>query len=344
MQTDNGRGLRRRLFMQASVSALAGLAFSPAAAASERTDELAGQARKEGALVLYSNMPPSDNKDLLAGFQERYNIPVTLWRGGSEEITQRALAEARAGRVSADFILNNSAGVEALRLENLLAAVETPVWKELRSQAAPPHRQWAGFGFNLLVAARNTNLISAADLPRTFQDLLNPKWKGKLGIEADDSDWFGGIMDVMGEDTALKLFQAIARRNGLSVRKGHSLLANLVVSGEVPLALTVFSYTAEVLKQSGAPIDWFSLDPLVAMPNCVAVTRTAAHPKAAALFFDYMLTDAQDILARLHYLCANRRIPLPIDEARMHMLDVSRASTQAARWRQIYKVAIRPPT
>ena len=329
-------------------SLLAGLcataAFPPSSwadALSERREKLLSEARREGVLNLYSNMPPSDNNDLIKGFTDRYAIPITSWRAGSEEITQRVLAETRAGRTGVDFVLNNGPGVEALRLENLLQVMDTPVWAQLRSAAAPAHHTWAGFGFNLLIAARNTNLIAAADVPKSYEDLLDPKWKGKLGIEADDSDWFGGVLDVMGEEKGLKLFREIGAKNGLSVRKGHSLLANFVVSGEVPLALTLFSYTAQVLKDSGAPIDPIALDPLVAMPNCVSVMRTAPHPATAALFFDYMLTDAQDILARLHYLCANTRVPLPYEESRIHMLDLGRASSEATRWQQLFK-SIRP--
>ena len=327
----------RRSLLAGLCTSVAFPTIARADAITERRDNLLAAARREGGLNLYSNMPPSDNNDLIKGFQDRYAIPITSWRAGSEEITQRVLAETRAGRTGVDFVLNNGPGVEALRSENLLQVMDTPVWGELRSAAAPDHHAWAGFGFNLLIAARNTNLIPAADVPKSYEDLLDPKWKGKLGIEADDSDWFGGMLDVMGEEKGLKLFRDIATKNGLSVRKGHSLLANLVVSGEVPLALTLFSYTAQVLKDSGAPIEPIALDPLVGMPNCVSVMRTAPHPASAALFFDYMLTDAQDILARLHYLCANKRVPLPYEESRIHMLDLGRSSSESTRWQQLYK-------
>src|SRR5439155_2044322 len=138
-------------------------------------------------------------------------------------------------------------------------------------------------------------LIKKGELPKRYDDLLDRRWAGKLGVEAEDSDWFGGVVSALGEDKGLKLFRDIVAANGLSVRKGHTLLANLVVSGEVPLALSAYAYKAEQLRKSGAPIDWLVLSPGVARFEGVGVARRAARPHAAILFFDFMLTHAQDM-------------------------------------------------
>src|SRR5439155_10084312 len=137
----------------------------------------------------------------------------------------------------------------------------------------------------------NTNLVKKADLPKSYDDLLDPKWKGRIAIEADDSDWFAGLVGQLGQERGTKLFRDIAATNGFSVRKGHTLLANLVAAGEVPLALTVFNYTAEQLKRKGAPVDWLPLPPVVSMPNSIAVANAAPHPHAAVLFLDFMLSE-----------------------------------------------------
>jgi iron(III) transport system substrate-binding protein len=115
-------------------------------------------------------------------------------------------------------------------------------------------------------------------------------------------------MGQLGEDAGLKLFREIAAANGFSVRKGHTLLTNLVAAGEAPLAHTEFNYTAEQLKKRGAPIDWFVIEPLVSMPNSIAVARMAPHPSAAVLMFDFMLSDAQKILADRDYVATSRKV------------------------------------
>src|SRR5690606_37822180 len=102
----------------------------------------------------------------------------------------------------------------------------------------------------------------------------------------------------LGEKEGLQLFRDIVAKNGLSVRKGHTLLTNLVASGEVPLSLTVYNYKAEQLKNKGAPIDWFTISPAIARANGVAMAKGAPHPNAAVLFFDFMLSDGQEILLK----------------------------------------------
>lgn len=92
--------------------------------------------------------------------------------------------------------------------------------------ARRPHREWVGDRLNIISAGYNTNLIRTQDAPKTYEDLLDPKWKGKLGIEADDTVWFGALANVMGEEKTVKLFRDMVRINGLSVRKGHTLLVN----------------------------------------------------------------------------------------------------------------------
>jgi iron(III) transport system substrate-binding protein len=149
--------------------------------------------------------------------------------------------------------------------------------------------------------------VKKEELPKTWRDLLDPKWKGKLGIEAYDHDWYSGVIGELGEP-GLKLFREIVAANGISVRKGHTLLSNLVISGEVPLALTVYHYRVEHLKSEGAPIDWFVFPPAIARPNGVAMARRSPRPHAAVLFFDFMLSDAQEILLKRSFTPTSTRL------------------------------------
>ena len=116
--------------------------------------------------------------------------------------------------------------------EKLLQQLKPPSLADLDPAALTAHGEWTGTRYNVFVAAYNTRFIKKDDLPKSYDDLLDPKWKGKLGIEADDSDWFGAVIDRLGEERGLGLFRNIVATNGISVRKGHTLLANLVVSGK----------------------------------------------------------------------------------------------------------------
>lgn len=302
----------------------------------DREKRLIEGGKREGTLTLYSNAPTGDNNALLAAFTNKHGLRVNLWRASSEEIRQRVLAEARARRFEVDFILNNGPALEALRIEKLLQAVRSPYLGDLMPATVPPHREWVGFCLNVMVQAYNTNLVSKDELPTTYQDLTDPRWKGRLGIEADDSDWFAGLVQELGEANGVRLFRDIAAVNGFSVRKGHTLLANLVAAGEVPLALTVFNYTAEQLRRKGAPMDWFALAPLVSMSNGIAVASTAPHPQAAVLFFDFMLSDAQKILAERDYVVTSIKIPAPLDRSALKLLDAAKVLADGDKWQRLY--------
>src|SRR3989442_11214717 len=173
--------------------------------------------------------------------------------------------------------------------------------------ALPAHGEWVGSRLNVFVQAYNTALVARGELPRSYGDLLQPRWKGRLGIEAGDEDWFAMVVTALGEADGLRLFRELVATNGVSVRRGHTLLANLVASGEVPLALTVYNFTAEQLKRKGAPFDWFVLSPAVARANGLALARRAPHPHAALLYYDFMISEeAQRILEERGFLPARR--------------------------------------
>jgi iron(III) transport system substrate-binding protein len=344
---------RPRSCTRATLIAAALLSFTPPAPAqsgrpsdiaaysgADREQRLIEGAKREAVLTLYSNAPTEDNAALLGAFAKKYGIKVNLWRASSEEIRQRALAEAKAQRYEVDFILNNGPALEALRQERMLREVSSPYFADLMLGAVPSHREWAGFCVNVLVQAYNTGLVKKEELPKSYQDLADPKWKGRLGIEVDDFDWFAGLIEGLGEVDGIKLFRDVAAINGFSVRKGHTLLANLVAAGEIPLALTVFNYTAEQLRRKGAPVNWFTLAPLVAMPNGISVANAAPHPHAAVLFLDFMLSDAQDILAERGYVVASTRVAAPLDRGSLKMVDSAKLLADGDKWRRLYSNVI----
>jgi iron(III) transport system substrate-binding protein len=164
----------------------------------DREQRLLDGAKKEGGLVLYGSMTGSDQDVLFEAFTKKYGIKVQSWRGGSEAVLQRTVAESRAGRFDADIVDNNVAEMEALRRETLLQKVESPQHASLISAAVPAHKEWIGDSIDMFVQAYNTNKIKPADLPKTYHDLLDPKWKGQLGVESTDQHWFATVLEELG--------------------------------------------------------------------------------------------------------------------------------------------------
>jgi iron(III) transport system substrate-binding protein len=302
----------------------------------DRAQRLLEGARREGTVTFYSNEPTEDNTAIVGAFEKKYSIKVNLYRASSEEIRERVLNEARARRFDVDFILNNAPAMEALTAERLLQEVKSPFVTDLIPAALPPHRNWVGFCLNVLVSAYNTGLVRRSELPKGYSDLLDAKWKGRIGIEADDSDWFAGLAEQIGRGQAIELFERIAQTNGFSVRKGHTLLTNLVAAGEVPLALTVFNYTAEQFKKKGAPLDWLVIDPLISMPNSIAVAANAPRPYAAVLFFDFVLSDGQTVLKDRDYVVTSTKVSSPLDRNKIHVMDTAKILADGQNWQEIY--------
>lgn len=336
-----------------AASAVLGVSLAaPAVAQSSRLAEIAAYegadrqqrllegAKKEGELMFYSSIPVEDIAVLTAAFDKKYGIKVKVWRADSEGFLQRIVSEAKAKRNEVDVMAGSSSALEPLHREKLLQEVRSPYLADLIPESIASHREWASVYLNTIVQAYNTDLVKQETLPKTYRDLLKPEWKGKLGIEAEDFDWFAQVVRSLGEADGLRLFREIVATNGISVRKGHTLLNNLVAAGEVPLALTVYGFTAEQSKRKGAPLDWFIIPPLVARPTAAGVARNAPHPHAAVLFFDFLISDAQPILASRQFVSPSRKIESPFTKGPLELIDSGLMLDQAQKWQDLYQKTI----
>lgn len=301
----------------------------------DRTQRLIDGAKKEGAVTLYSSLVVTDSNAIVDAFTKKYGVPVRLWRGSSEDILRRAVTEARGGRYDVDVAETAGSEMEGLDREKLLADVTSPVLTQLVPQAVVPHRGWVTDRLSIFTAAYNTTVIHPADVPKSYEDLLDPKWKGKLGLEADDANWFMAIAGQMGEAKALALFRKVTVTNGMSLRKGHTLLSNLIVAGEVPLGLTVYGYRVTELKRRAAPIDGVVLPPGLALPTGVGAFKKAPHPNAALLFMDFYLTEGERILAERGNVPTNRTVQeLPPG---ISFVNVAQFLDQEGKWTKLFK-------
>ena len=302
----------------------------------DRDQRLVKGARTEREINLYSSLTLEDLNALAAAFDGKYGVKLKFWRASSEKVVQRIVAEARAGRFDFDVVETNGPELESLHREKLLQRAGSPHFPDLMPEAIRPHREWIGTRLNMFVQAYNTNLVKKEELPRSYEDFLDAKWKGRLGIEAEDVDWFAMVIKGIGEDKGLKLFRTIVAQNGLSVRRGHTLLAGLVASGEVPFALTVYNHNADKLKQRGAPVDWYAIQPAIARVSGAALSRRPAHPHAAVLFYDFMLGEGQEILVQGNYVPTNRRADPGTARTRLKFVDPAAMLDESAKWEKLY--------
>ncbi len=308
----------------------------------DRSERLLQGSKQEGQLMIYSSVPVEDISALTEAFEKKYGVKATVWRSSSEGVLQRIVAESKAKRFEADIVAMAASGMEPLHREKLLQEMKSPGIADLLPQSIPAHREWLPIYLNGFVQAYNTNLVKKENLPKTYQDLLKPEWKGKLAVEGEDYDWFAEtVLSLGGETEGLKLFRDIVAANGISLRSGHTLLANLIVAGEVPLGLTLYNFGPEQMKAKGAPIDWFLIPPAIARPVGMGIFKYAPHPNNAALFLDFCIGEAQPLLASRKFITVTKKIEHPFLKGPVKIIDSGAMLDQAEKWRDLYQKTIR---
>jgi iron(III) transport system substrate-binding protein len=337
---------RRRLLVAALGTAAAGPALAQDIAArnreiymykgADREARLAEGARKEGAVSVYTSLNTRDSGPLTAAFEKKYGIPVLLWRSSSEKVLQRAVAESRAGRHLCDVLETNGPEMEALYREKLLSEFDSPLFGELAPAAFPKHRHYVADRFNFFVIGYNTRLVKPHEIPASYQDLLSPRFAGKVGIEAGDTDWFASLVKAMGEEQGLAYFRKLALSRP-QVRSGHTLLAELVSSGEIEIAAAIYNHNVEKMTLRGAPIKWKALGPTFGRPNAIGVAQRAPRPHAALLFADFVLSrPGQSILRDHSRVPSNLAVESTLNQFPFEMIDPVITLDEADKWERLW--------
>jgi iron(III) transport system substrate-binding protein len=302
----------------------------------DRQQKLVEAAKKEGTLTLYTSIAADMLQKISSDFEARYGIKVKIWRSGDRTVLQRILSERSANRPAFDVVHIASAEMEMAHREKTLESFKSPVAGNLIAGAVGTNNEYAATFVNVLVQAYNTNAVKKAELPKNYQDLLDPKWKGRLGIEATDEEWFYELVMHMGEKNGLQYFRDLMANNKPSLRNGHTLLGNLVSSAEVPLGLNVFAHTVIGSKKLGAPVDYILLEPVIASSYSMGLSNQAPHPNTALLFYEYLLTDGQKIFADNDYAPTNKDIDSPFRNVPYLLTDQTKFMNQYDKWDQLW--------
>lgn len=302
----------------------------------DRQNRILTGARREGTVVIYTSLNTQDSVPLTAAFEKRYGVKTELWRSSSERVVQRAVAEARAGRLACDVLETNGPEMEALYRERLLEEFRSPHFSDLPPAAFPKHRHYVADRFNFFTIGYNTRLVKPEEVPNRYEDLLHPRFVGRIGLEAGDVDWFGAMVKHMGEEKGLAFFRKLAAAKP-QMRSGHTLVGQLIASGEIPLAANIYNHNAERVAVRGAPIRWKALTPTFGRPNAIGVARRAPHPHAALLFADFLLSrDGQTILKERNRVPSSRAVDSHLNDFPFEMIDPTITLDEDAKWSKLW--------
>jgi iron(III) transport system substrate-binding protein len=302
----------------------------------DREARILAGARREGQVVIYTSLNLKDSVPFTAAFEKRHGIKTQLWRASSERVVQRAVTEARAGRFGCDVLETNGPEMEALYREQLLDEFRSPHFSDLPQAAFPKHRHYVADRFNFFTIGYNTNLVKPHEVPNSYDDLLHPRFAGKIGLEGGDVDWFGAMVKHMGEAKGFVFFRKLAEAKP-QIRTGHTLMGELVSSGEIALAANIYNHNAERLAVKGAPIRWKALTPTFGRPNAIGVARRAPHPNAALLFADFMLSrEGQTILRERNRVPSSLAVNSNLNRFPFDVIDPVITLDEDQKWSKIW--------
>src|SRR5258705_8633427 len=242
-------------------------------------------AKKEGMVVWYATLNINDSNALLSRFEQKYPfIKTELLRAGSEQLLNRILTEDSAGRSALDLV--NLTTINALKRRGLLQAHRSPEFSAYPQPFKDAENYWVTLYNIYYVIGYNPKMVPPKDAPKNWDDFLDPKWKGKIGMDQEEYEWYAATIQYWGNEKAQKFHRALASQ-GVQWNRGHTMISQLMAAGEFPLGI-VYAHRIESMKKAGAPVEWVkTADPVFGTLSPVAVAAKARHPNAAKLLMDF---------------------------------------------------------
>ena len=309
------------------------------------TEDLAAlyqAARAEGELNFYTTLNTNNGQPIIEKFMAKYpGLKVNYNRQTSEKLEEIMNQEARAGKMTWDVVECNEDVFVRLVTNNFIQPYTPSAAARYPANLRDPKGSWVTDRVNPQTPSLNTNLVKPEQYPRTWDDLTQPAWKGKIAIEQGNVLLFSATKAEWGNDKALAFWKGIAA-NQPSIRSGNTESAQLLAAGEFPLAVNIYTGEPNRLATQGAPTKVVALDPVFLQLQLIGMGARSEHPNAARLFINWFLDDEgqkalndngvlparPDAFAQgAAYLGNVRTVPIPPDVA-------ARAGADIDEWRQ----------
>ncbi|OGQ84053.1 MAG: hypothetical protein A3F90_14790 [Deltaproteobacteria bacterium RIFCSPLOWO2_12_FULL_60_19] len=258
----------------------------------ERDKRLIEGAKKEGSLLWYAHWDLDELNKLKAGFEKKYPfVKVNTLRMAGGRGLDRILTEARAGRYLADLYYDGPREAYVFYAKEKMAARNlTPHRRELYESQRDTEGYWVSLSLTLNTIAYNSELVSGAEAPKNWDDLLHPRWRGKIAMDTEPDVMIEGLISVWGMQKTEEYLKKLARQNIL-LRRGHTLITQLLAAGDFPVAAELYDYRVLELKRRGAPLELVLQSPMPAATNALMIPRQASRPHAAALLYDFLVSE-----------------------------------------------------
>jgi iron(III) transport system substrate-binding protein len=257
-------------------------------------------AKREGKVVLYSDQTNETIQALQSAFTAKYGIEVDFYRADSTAVAQRFETESAANRNSADVVTNIDRLTAAMARKGLFQSYVSPEAAAYPKDLQQADGNWANFALSTISFAWNSQKVSAAEAPKDWKDLLDPKWRGKIAIQdpltgSGSKMWIITMYRELGEQAWFDYMRALVAQK--PVYAAYLPVREMMASGEVSIQVAAYPDFTEPLKVKGAPVEWGTPGFIAYVTTTVSVAKNAPQPNAAKLFVDFLLSsDGQKVL------------------------------------------------
>jgi iron(III) transport system substrate-binding protein len=262
-----------------------------AAEGDNQHQRLIERARKEGKMVFYTSVETEFARALTSGFEAKYPfIKTDIFRSTHEKVLSRMNVERKTGTYTADTVSVGEFETYHLQKMGFTAAYKSPSAAAYPEGFKDPDGYWTDLYDNLIVTAYNTTRVKRDEIPKRYEDLLHPRWKGRMVLDQNEDRWFANMLYLMGEKKGMEFMQVLAKQD-VSIRGGRSMVTQLLGAGEYDLQIVAYWYRPYLMKKQGAPVDWVAMEPAIVATHPISVVNRAPHPNAARLFIDFVLSE-----------------------------------------------------
>ena len=282
-------------------------------------DQRVAEAKKEGEVVWYTTLLVDPAvRPLVAAFEAKYpGLKVRFARYNSGEMALRLINEAQAGKTQADVVDGANA---SLFKTDLVEPYQSQVTSLYAKQYVEDGGRGTAFGVYVAGVSVNTELVKPADQPKSFEDLLDPKWAGKMAWSSNPNvdgapGFVGLVLRNMGEEKGMDYLRKLSKQKIASVPGSSRVVLDQVISGQFPLAVVAFTHHVAASTAKGAPVKFLNMEPLLGMPHVINLVRNAPHPNAARLLIDFVMSeDGQTVLREAGYIPTHPKVSPKIAE------------------------------
>jgi iron(III) transport system substrate-binding protein len=273
----------------------------------EREKKLIEGAKAEGEMLWYTNSGVENANRYIQAFKKIYPfINAQFWRSKTRQVTQRIVAEANAGRHLVDVIKPSTDLLPVLLEKNLIGKYDTPLRAIYPAHAKSPFYTNMNYAFR--VFAFNPRKVNRKDAPKTWEDLLQPKWKGEILFDESSLEEVMALLTAWGRDKTVSYLTRLSQQQ-LLVRVGRDTVTQMMMAGEAHVAVTTYAYNNESLRASNAPVDWVAEDLIPTLIYPLTLARNAPHPYCAALFYDFLISEeGQRLIAKEGRVVAHPKV------------------------------------